>query len=130
MYVTLLIRMCNVLKQYHIAKGVIYYIKDSVWYCDCDYHCCLVLHILNHLLVHQIYYPVGIYMFKVNNRDSRTRCQTCSKLTIKIPDRLQILWNSQENTCVRVPLLQSGSSLINWIANSLSKSSPTMGTLF
>ena len=29
--------------------------------------------------------PVGIYMFKVNNRIARTRCEICSKLTIKIP---------------------------------------------
>ena len=34
-------------------------------------------------------YPVGIYMLKVNNRNSRTTCEICSKLTIKIPERLQ-----------------------------------------
>ena len=28
--------------------------------------------------------PVGIYLFKVNNRITRTRCEICSKLTIKI----------------------------------------------
>ena len=27
--------------------------------------------------------PVGNYMFKVNNRNSRARCEICSKLTIK-----------------------------------------------
>ena len=27
--------------------------------------------------------PVGIYMFKVNNRNTRTRCEIYSKLTIK-----------------------------------------------
>ena len=26
--------------------------------------------------------PVGIYMFKVNNRNTRIRCEICSKLTI------------------------------------------------
>ena len=31
--------------------------------------------------------PAGIYMFKVNNRNTRTRCELCSKLTIKIPAR-------------------------------------------
>ena len=30
--------------------------------------------------------PVGIYMFKVNNRNTRTRCEICSKLTIKTPE--------------------------------------------
>ena len=29
----------------------------------------------------------GIYMLKVNNRSTRTRCEICSKLTIKIPER-------------------------------------------
>ena len=32
-------------------------------------------------------YPVGIYIFKVNNRNTRTRCRICSKLTIKAPER-------------------------------------------
>ena len=27
--------------------------------------------------------PPGIYLFKVNNGNSRTICETCSKLTIK-----------------------------------------------
>ena len=32
-------------------------------------------------------YPVGIYLLKVNNRNTRTRCEMCSKLTIKTPVR-------------------------------------------
>ena len=28
--------------------------------------------------------PAGIYMFKVNNRNTRTRCKICSKLTKNI----------------------------------------------
>ena len=35
------------------------------------------------------YYPDGIYLFKVNNRNTRTRCEICSKLTIKTPERRQ-----------------------------------------
>ena len=31
--------------------------------------------------------PAGIYMFKVN-RNTRTRCEICSKLTIKTPEQL------------------------------------------
>ena len=31
-------------------------------------------------------YPVGNYMFKVKNRNPRTRCEICSKLTIKTPE--------------------------------------------
>ena len=30
--------------------------------------------------------PVGIYMFKVNNTRTKTKCETCSKLTIKTPE--------------------------------------------
>ena len=38
--------------------------------------------------------PVGNYMFNVNNRNTRTRCEICSKLTIKTPDRAD---SEQEN---------------------------------
>ena len=31
--------------------------------------------------------PVGNHMFKINNRSTRTRCKTCSKLTTKTPER-------------------------------------------
>ena len=33
--------------------------------------------------------PGCIYFFKVNNRSLKTRCETCSKLTIKAPERRQ-----------------------------------------
>ena len=32
-------------------------------------------------------FPAGVYMFKVNNRKTRTRYKICSKLTIKTPKR-------------------------------------------
>ena len=32
-------------------------------------------------------HPAGIYLFKVNNRNTRTRCEICSKLTINTPER-------------------------------------------
>ena len=31
--------------------------------------------------------PAGNYMLKVNNRNTRTRCEICSKLTIKTPEQ-------------------------------------------
>ena len=31
--------------------------------------------------------PAGIYLFKVNNRNTRTMCETCPKLAIKTPKR-------------------------------------------
>ena len=30
--------------------------------------------------------PAGNYMFKANNRNNRTTCEICSKLTIKTPE--------------------------------------------
>ena len=33
------------------------------------------------------YVPAGNYIFKVNNRNTRTRCEICSELTIKTPER-------------------------------------------
>ena len=33
--------------------------------------------------------PVNIHLFKANNRNSRKRCEICSKLTIKTPKRRQ-----------------------------------------
>ena len=32
-------------------------------------------------------YPAGNYIFKVNNRNTRKRCEICSKLTINTPER-------------------------------------------
>ena len=34
-----------------------------------------------------VFTPAGNYMFKVNDRNTKTRCEICSKLTIKIPER-------------------------------------------
>ena len=33
------------------------------------------------------YSPAGIYLLKVNKRNTRTRCEKCSELTVKIPER-------------------------------------------
>ena len=35
--------------------------------------------------------PAGIYLLKINNKDSRTRCKICSKLTVKTPEWLLFL---------------------------------------
>ena len=37
--------------------------------------------------VEHIMYPAGNYMLKVNNRNTRTMCEICSKLTLKTPER-------------------------------------------
>ena len=40
-----------------------------------------------------ITHPAGKYMFKVNNRNTRTRCEICSKVTIKTTQRRR--WDYQ-----------------------------------
>ena len=35
------------------------------------------------------FYTAGIYLLEFNNRNTRTRCEICSKLTRKIPERRQ-----------------------------------------
>ena len=42
---------------------------------------------LIHWFVPQISFPVGIYLFKVNNENTGTMCEICSKLTIKTPEQ-------------------------------------------
>ena len=36
--------------------------------------------------------PVGTYIYKVNNKNTRTKWEICSKLTIKTPKRRQDQW--------------------------------------
>ena len=43
--------------------------------------------IKNHFKNSSSYSPPGNYMFRVNNRNTRTRCEICSKLTIKTPQQ-------------------------------------------
>ena len=37
----------------------------------------------------KILFPARIYLLKFNNRNTRTCCEICSKLTIKTPERHQ-----------------------------------------
>ena len=41
----------------------------------------------NQRMLVYFFLAVGNYMFKVNNRNTRTRCEICSKLTIKTSER-------------------------------------------
>ena len=40
-------------------------------------------------------YPAGIYLLKVNNRNTKRRCEIYSKLTIKTPERRH--WRRSDN---------------------------------
>ena len=52
---------------------------------------CMTSQLLNYLSPH---FPVGNYMFKVNNINTRRRCEICSKLTLKTPERRYKHWRS------------------------------------
>ena len=53
----------------------------------------IIQNLLNfHILLFQartLNFPANIYSFKVNNRNTRKRCEICSKLTTKTPERRQ-----------------------------------------
>ena len=52
-------------------------------------------------------FPVGIHMFKVNNRNTRARCVICSKLTIKTPEQCQrCQWRIAQNYVETVPFFK------------------------
>ena len=59
-------------------------------------------------------YPTGNYMFKVNNRNTRTRCEICSKLTIKIPERRHRLYHIQMFTICLFAEFPKNLSIRNW----------------
>ena len=54
---------------------------------------------LNKMLLH---YPAGIYLLKVNNRNTEIRCEISSKLTIKTPERRQACNFIKKETLTKV----------------------------
>ena len=64
--------------------------------------------------------PAGNYMFKVNNRNSRARCEICSKLTIKLPERhywrhlVPVLF-SITRFCSSLSIINFGQLNANWV---------------
>ena len=51
---------------------------------------CILVKLLKLLFTKLAFYetfPAGNYVIKVKNRNTRTRCEICSKLTIKTPER-------------------------------------------
>ena len=59
---------------------------------------CIGLKWINFVLFNQLIwkrsYPTDIYLLKVNDRNTRKRCEICSKLTIKAPDTIWFLYCS------------------------------------
>ena len=47
--------------------------------------------------IHISLYQAGNFVFKVNSRNTRKRCEICSELTIKTPERRQWIMNNIVN---------------------------------
>ena len=58
-------------------------------------------------------FPAGIYLLKVNNRNTRTKCEICSKLTIKTPEQRQSF-----TLCSSVSIVNLEHVIAGWIMNS------------
>ena len=57
-------------------------------------------------------YPASNYMFKVNNRNSRTRCEICLKLTIKTPEWCH--WHANWVWLISIKALKGSINLALW----------------
>ena len=73
--------------------------------------------IMNFIWV-KISFSAGIYLLKVNNRNTTTSCKICSKLTIKIPERrqCQLGYHCKDilfiNCKIIQPVISSGNVLV------------------
>ena len=65
-------------------------------------------------------YLTGIYLFKVNNENTRILCEICSELTIKTPERRQ--W--RRSTVFIVNFEQISHILLTFLLLNLNKEMP------
>ena len=49
-------------------------------------------------------YPANVYLVKVNNRSTRKRCEICSELVLKTPDRSQQVNAQPAFTCSKLTI--------------------------
>ena len=84
---------------FHLGKRVWSGKMNSLWWASPNplnskffFKCCSLFwraRWRNSLIFGMLWNPAGIYLLKVNNRNTRTRCEICAKLTIRIPERRQ-----------------------------------------
>ena len=79
---------------YHFSRVLSYVILVELWFIEA-----LLVFPLH--LLWLIRFPAGIYRLKVNNRNTRTRCEISLKLTIKIPAGIYLLKVNNRNTRTR-----------------------------
>ena len=63
--------------------------------------------------------PAGNYMFKVDNKNTRTRCEICSKLTIKTPEQRWhrsdvFIVNFEHISQISVFIVNFGQANVSW----------------
>ena len=58
-------------------------------------------------------FPAGIYLLNVNNRNTRTKCEICSKLTIKTPERRH---RPYFTPCSSVSIVNFEHVIAGWVA--------------
>ena len=59
---------------------------------QCNQKRTVILSQLRQVLVHiEANFPANIYLFKVNNRNTRKMCELCSKLIIKTTKRRDVI---------------------------------------
>ena len=69
------------------------------------------------IITRQKLFPAGIYLLKVNDRNTRTRCEICSKLTIKIPERCHHHFTS----CSSVSIVNFEHVIAGWVLSRVHK---------
>ena len=67
------------------------------------------------------YSPVGMYLLKVNKRNTRKRCKICSKLTIKTTERrsgvcIVKLWTYITPSCSSVSIVNFEYVIAGWVS--------------
>ena len=62
-----------------------------------------------------IFCPGGIYLLKVNNRNTRTRCKICSNLILKTPERRLLLTLNIFYTCFSVSIVNFEHVIAGWV---------------
>ena len=68
--------------------------------------------------------PASNFMFKLNNRNTRTKCEICSRLTIKTPERPSFwclhcwLW-TYFAPCSNVSIVNLEHAVLGWVTSSI-----------
>ena len=63
---------------------------------------------------HETVFPVGIHLLRGNNRNTRRRCEICSKLTIKTPERRHWRW-TYFTPCSAVSIINFEHVIAGWV---------------